>query len=160
MRASSHLPPAGSLPGQSLNGMLSCIQLSEECQLDGLYTNCVLSLAKRLCYPGELDGFAEASQLAALDRGTLLLTLGTVLQAVKKAVATFRCAVRCMAKGTAWLCCRLLASVNRAHASTKEVASLPSGSHARCARSAHPQQPAPDGALHALRGGCGGGAAL
>ncbi|KAI7845149.1 hypothetical protein COHA_001194 [Chlorella ohadii] len=76
---------ADKLSSGSVGAIVECIDLAEQCQLDGLYTKCVLRLAARLCTPGgDGDGFSHAASLASMDKGTILLTLGALAEAARR----------------------------------------------------------------------------
>lgn len=90
-RAQPHTPthcpslPPDKLSGGSVSAIVECIDLAEQCQLDSLYTKCVLRLAARLCTPGgDGDGFSHAASLGAMDKGTILLTLGALAEAARR----------------------------------------------------------------------------
>lgn len=77
--------PTDKLSSGSVGAIVECIDLAEQCQLDGLYTKCVLRLAARLCTPGgDGDGFSHAASLASMDKGTILLTLGALAEAARR----------------------------------------------------------------------------
>ncbi len=84
-------PAADRCSSDSVPAVAECIRLAEACQLDSLYTKCVVRLAARLCTPGGGgDGFAQAAALAGLGQGTLLLTLGAVAEAAKRTCTVYR----------------------------------------------------------------------
>lgn len=88
-RAERHI--ADRCSSDSVPAVAECIMLAEACQLDALYTKCVVRLAARLCTSGGGgDGFSQAAALAGLGQGTLLLTLGAVAEAAKRTCASLR----------------------------------------------------------------------